>query len=296
MGGPSQLGYLAFEVSEIDAWTRFAEGVLGLGVTPTPTGLELRMDGHARRFFLTEGPADDLLALGWAFADDAALGALVDRLEAAGCEVVEGDAAARGVARLVRFLDPAGNPNEAFHGPELAPTPFTSPLVRSGFLADELGLGHVVVRAADKTESFRFYTDVVGFRLSDHIVCEVFGYPVDMSFLHTNPRHHTLALGEGLPKRLHHFMLEVGAMDDVGLGYDRAIRAGVTICNTLGRHPNDRMFSFYAETPSGFQFELGWGGRLVDDATWSPTTYDHISEWGHHPPALLRPRRKGPPR
>ena len=35
---------------------------------------------------------------------------------------------------------------------------------------------------------------------------------------------------------------------------------------TLGRHPNDRMFSFYAKTPSGFQFEFGWGGREVDDA------------------------------
>jgi hypothetical protein len=61
---------------------------------------------------------------------------------------------------------------------------------------------------------------------------------------------------------------------------------------TLGRHPNDRMFSFYARTPSGFQFELGWGGRQVDDATWTPTTYDHISEWGHHPPEFLAPPPK----
>jgi hypothetical protein len=51
------------------------------------------------------------------------------------------------------------------------------------------------------------------------------------------------------------------------------------------------MFSFYAKTPSGFQFELGWGGREVDDATWEPTTYDRISEWGHHPPEALAPRR-----
>jgi hypothetical protein len=48
------------------------------------------------------------------------------------------------------------------------------------------------------------------------------------------------------------------------------------------------MLSFYAMTPSGFQFEYGWGARLVDDATWTPEVHDRISEWGHHPPALLR--------
>ena len=82
-------------------------------------------------------------------------------------------------------------------------------------------------------------------------------------------------------------MIEVAGFDDVGLTMDRALRAGVPIVQTLGRHPNDRMFSFYAKTPSGFQFELGWGGREIDDATWQPTTYDHISEWGHHPPQVL---------
>jgi hypothetical protein len=80
-------------------------------------------------------------------------------------------------------------------------------------------------------------------------------------------------------------------MDDVGLAFDRALGSGVRIMQTLGRHPNDRMFSFYAKTPSGFQFELGWGGREIDDATWQPAEHDRISEWGHHPPEWLAPRR-----
>jgi hypothetical protein len=29
--------------------------------------------------------------------------------------------------------------------------------------------------------------------------------------------------------------------------------------------------------------------REVDDATWQPTVYDRISEWGHHPPQFLAP-------
>src|SRR5262249_14267347 len=114
-----------------------------------------------------------------------------------------------------------------------------------------------------------------------------------MIFLHTNRRHHSVAFGERQGKDVHHFMLEVGSMDDVGLAFDRALRAGVRIMHTLGRHPNDGMFSFYARTPSGFQIEVGWGGREVDDATWKPAVYDHVSVWGHHPPAFLAPPRGG---
>ena len=84
-------------------------------------------------------------------------------------------------------------------------------------------------------------------------------------------------------------------MDEVGLAFDRAVKAGVPIMQTIGRHPNDRMLSFYAKTPSGFQFEFGWGGREVDDATWQEgSVYDRISDWGHHPPQFLAPRPKEP--
>jgi hypothetical protein len=85
-------------------------------------------------------------------------------------------------------------------------------------------------------------------------------------------------------------MLEARSIDDVGLAFDRTLRSGAKIIQTLGRHPNDRMFSFYAKTPSGFQFEFGWGGRIVDDSVWEPTTYDCISEWGHRRPPRRRPK------
>ena len=66
--------------------------------------------------------------------------------------------------------------------------------------------------------------------------------------------------------------------------YDRCRDAGFPIANELGQHPNDLMFSFYAKTPSGFDVEIGSGGRKVDDATWEVQTYDRLSTWGHRPP------------
>ncbi len=292
--GVMQLGYLCFEVSDLGAWEALATDVLGLEVSGRPDGgLALRMDGHRQRFLLQPGPADDLCALGLQVADEAALSAMTARLRGAGVAVSEGapgERAARQVRGLIRTQDPVGTPIEIFYGPALAETPFRSQVVRAGFVADGLGLGHVVVSARSQRESLDFYCQVLGLRLSDRIVAEIHGFKVDIVFVRANARHHSIAigaLGDLQRQRIHHFMLEARAMDEVGLCFDRALRAGVKIMQTLGRHPNDRMFSFYACTPSGFHFEFGWGGREVDDARWESTTYDHISEWGHHPPALL---------
>jgi len=42
------------------------------------------------------------------------------------------------------------------------------------------------------------------------------------------------------------------------------------------------MTSYYANTPSGFFVESGWGGRLINPDTWEPhETTDGPSFWGH---------------
>jgi hypothetical protein len=82
-------------------------------------------------------------------------------------------------------------------------------------------------------------------------------------------------------KRMWHFMLEVNSIDDVGAALDLASKAGVPVVSTLGRHSNDQMMSFYMSTPSGFEVEYGWGGRLVDDATWQVQRHDRGTLWGH---------------
>ncbi|MCO4746273.1 MAG: VOC family protein [Proteobacteria bacterium] len=279
-----QLGFLEFEVSDTEAWTAFLTGILAVDDVG---GGRFRHDDHTWRIQITEGPADDLACLGWEFDDEASLDAAVARIRAAGHEVTEADASARDCAKRFTLTDPGGVPTELVSGMARSDAPFTSEVAKRGFVANELGLGHIVLTSPDKEASRVFYEDVVGFKLSDHIRTEIYGHKVDLSFFHSNARHHSLAFGGPQRKRLHHFMLEVKHFDDVGMAYDRAIRGGVRIMQTLGRHPNDRMFSFYALTPSRFHFEFGWGGREVDDETWEPTTYDCISEWGHHPPQIV---------
>lgn len=283
-----QLGQLGFEVADLAAW----RGLLGevLGLQDVGEG-RWRMDDHAWRIDLREGPADDLAFVSWELEPDE-LDAALARLEAAGVAVAAADPAERGVARRYTLTDPAGIPTELTTGNLRAAEPFSSPVVRGGFVADALGLGHLVLSTRDKDESVRFYAELLGARLSDHIVTTYFGHNVDISFFHVNRRHHSVAFGGPQKHRINHFMLEVRSVDEVGLALDRTLRAGLRLNQTLGRHPNDGMISFYARTPSGFQFEVGTGGREVDDATWAPTTYGAISTWGHHPPQLFVPRPK----
>lgn len=290
----SQLGYLVLGVRDLDGWRRFGGEVLGLGIADeSQDSFRMRMDDHAYRFIVQAGD-DDLACVGWEAADEAALNAVADRLVSAGIDVTQGTdeaCAARCVDKMIRFVDLGGVPSEVVVGASMGDG-FESSLVRSGFVAGDRGLGHLVVSARSKAENLEFYTKVMGLRLSDHITCELYGYHVDIAFLHANRRHHSIAFGDAQRKRIHHFMIEARSMDDVGLAYDRAIRGGCRIMQTLGRHPNDRMFSFYAKTPSGFQFEFGWGGREVDDDTWQPTTHDCVSEWGHHSPIIFNPKPK----
>jgi len=292
MSGVLQLGYLVFEVSDLAAWKDFGTKILGLHIVGDQgnRGFGLRMDQHFQRFFIEPGPADDLAAVGWEVDGPVALEAVVDRLKAGGHQVTRGtaeDAARRNVDALVRFEDPAGNPCELYHGPKLAGESFVSEVARSGFVADEQGLGHVVVVSKNAEEHEAFYANMLGLKLSDYIRCEYFGHKIDVTFMHANSRHHSFAFGDGRDKRIHHFMVQVHAMDDVGLCYDRFLFSGGMVHQTLGRHPNDKMFSFYGYTPSGFHFEFGYGGVEVDDETWEPTTHGIVSEWGHHPPQLL---------
>lgn len=291
MSAVKQLGYLVFEVSDLAAWEKFGTAVLGLELVDRreDSGFSLRMDGYRQRFFIEPGPADDLTAVGWEVEGPEQLERIAVRLQDAGQEVVQAspeEAARRNVHALLRFDDPAGNPVEVFHGPKMAEEAFASEVVEGGFVADEQGLGHVVVVSRDDAKHEEFYSTVFGLELSDYIRCEYFGHKIDVTFMHANSRHHSLAFGGGHLKRIHHFMIQAKSMDEVGRCYDRFLFSGGMVHQTLGRHPNDKMFSFYGYTPSGFHFEFGAGAIEIHEG-WQSTTHGKVSEWGHHPPQLL---------
>ena len=287
--GPTQLGYLGLEVSDLVAWREYATQVLGLEVETTPETTYLRMDDYSYRIALHEGPRDDLTLLGWEVSDAAALSALADKLTAAGIQVKFGDAAAqrtRRVVDLIQFKDPDGIASEAYCGPLIErAVPFHSPRAIGGFVTGDLGLGHLTMTVDSLDKSLHFYRDILGLRLSDWVRPQPergVESNLNLAFLRCNRRHHSLAFFEmKLPKRLHHFMLQVNAIDDVGSTYYLAQDRKIPIELSLGRHTNDGMLSFYMHTPSGFSVEYGWGALEVDEATWRTQLHTTGSSWGH---------------
>jgi 3,4-dihydroxy-9,10-secoandrosta-1,3,5(10)-triene-9,17-dione 4,5-dioxygenase len=277
------LGYIAIGVSDVDRWRSYA-ALLGTMVVPDETGFRMRIDERPFRVLVRgNGGADALAFAGWELPDAAALERAGAELEAHGAEVdsasVE-ECAERHVRGLIRTTDPSGVALELFHGPILDHQPFVSPTGVSGFVTGSLGMGHIVLGTPQFDESLHFYTEMLGFRVSD------FWRPggTDVAFLHCNPRHHSLALVPAPAPALYHFMLEARTLDDVGYALDRHLDSGTPISMGLGKHTNDRMVSFYSRSPSGFDVEFGCGGLQIDDSTWTVTEITAPSFWGHHPP------------
>lgn len=277
------LAYVGFSSPASAAWRSFGPEVLGAQLVDRDDDtVALRVDERAARIVVHPGETNAVAYLGWDCGDADGWRAGVERVRAAGHEVVDDPAAAavRQVDALATFTDPWGFRHELTHGLAVA-GPFEPGRPMGGFLTGEQGLGHVVLLVPDLEAGLRFYVDTLGFLETDHIEAGV-----SLRFLHCNPRHHTVALS-AVPGMagLHHVMLEVYDVDDVGRALDVVNERGLPLAMTLGRHPNDLMTSFYVRTPSGFEIEYGAGGRQIDDATWEVTTYDAVSLWGHKPPA-----------
>jgi 2,3-dihydroxybiphenyl 1,2-dioxygenase len=293
----SQLGYLGLGVSSIDDWKEFACSMLGLqdnGVSGSGH-VYLRMDDNHYRIVLLPDGSDDIAFQGWEVKDSASLDQMAAKINAHGLDVLEGsaeEAAERMVRRLIKFKDPAGIATEIYYGPLIDHKPFVSPRGLKGFKTDGLGMGHIVLSVDEPATYVRFLTDVLGAKISDYIDLNVGATTVNLTFLHVNPRHHSIAVVPRMkpkadgppPRKLNHLMVELNDLDDVGMAFSTLQQKGVPIGN-LGRHTNDRMLSFYVETPSGFNLEYGFGGLLIEDeATWHVQSHRATSIWGHGMP------------
>ncbi|MBD0417207.1 VOC family protein [Oryzicola mucosus] len=277
----TSLGYIGIRSARTSDWESFATSLLGMQQFDTGGGMRaFRMDDRKQRLIVTNDSGDGLGFMGWEIESPEALAGLADRLDNAGVAVtLEAASMAdqRHVARMVSFSDPEGNRIEVFCGPEIASDPFVPGRAISGFKTGSLGMGHAVLHARDVDTLLPFYRDLLGFQVTDYGLT-----PFKLYFFHINGRHHSFAMVGTGRQGIHHFMVELLSLDDVGQGYDLASRNEGQVAYTLGRHSNDHMMSFYANSPSGFFVEYGWGARVIDPDTWQAhETFDGPSYWGH---------------
>jgi catechol 2,3-dioxygenase-like lactoylglutathione lyase family enzyme len=138
-------------------------------------------------------------------------------------------------------------------------------------------LGHVVVMVADLERSMKFYTEVLGFKISDVYPEEM--QPGGFAFLRCGTDHHSIALvgaghGRSRHEELHHIAFEVGTVEEVFRVRDRLREFSVSI-TFEGRRRAGCQISVEFLDPDGHSIEIYWGldqvgtdGRVRPASEW----------------------------
>ena len=122
-------------------------------------------------------------------------------------------------------------------------------------------IGHVVLNCRDLEKSVRFYTEVLGFKVSD--VYEEEMIPGGMVFMRFNGDHHGVALIGSLPDsspniELHHMAFAVSTLDEVFRAREHLERHEVPIIVEGRRRAGVQIAVEFAD-PDGHMLEIYWG-------------------------------------
>jgi catechol 2,3-dioxygenase-like lactoylglutathione lyase family enzyme len=134
--------------------------------------------------------------------------------------------------------------------------------------AEPRRLGHVLFFTPDPAAAERFYTGVLGFKVSDRV-------PGLLSFLRCATDHHTLAFAKSGQRGFHHASYEVGSFDEVGMGGMWMRARGWEQGWGLGRHAIGSNAFYYIRDPWGSYAEYFCDMDYIpEDADWEPRAWD----------------------
>ena len=134
-------------------------------------------------------------------------------------------------------------------------------------------IGHVVLKVKDLERSVDFYTQILGFCVSD--VYPENMMPGRMVFMRCNRDHHGVALVGGAPSNssnleLHHMAFEVSTIDEVLKAREHLIKNNVQI-QFEGRRRAGAQVAVEFLDPDGHWLEIFWGlDQIAPDAKARP--------------------------
>lgn len=272
--------YVRLGTRDLAAADRYAREIVGLEHARAEGGARYyRSDDRDHTLVYFEGDPRDH-TVGFELRDADALDRAAALLERAGVVVRAGrveECEQRCVHAFVNFRDPTGN------SIDLVVRPHHSG--RRYFPARDAGItgfSHVGLCTTDPVRDERFWTEVLGARVSDRIG--------QAPLLRIDEVHHKVALFPTTRSGIQHVNHQVAGIDDVMRAFYQLRERGVRIVFGPGRHPTSGAVFLYFEGPDGMVYEYSTGVRHItaeEDAGHQPRQFPRRNEsfcmWGSVP-------------
>ena len=134
-------------------------------------------------------------------------------------------------------------------------------------------LGHVTLLVDDCKRSAEFYSEVLGFRVSDW-VDDIF------LWMRCNPDHHGLAFAKAGAIKMHHFAFELKDFSYLARQADHLMHNGYVLLYGPGRHgPGENHFEYFRDPEGNLVEFMSNIQQIWDDATYEPKVWDSQKRW-----------------
>ena len=253
-----KLGYVALNVTDLARSTAFYRDTLGLQpVENEHAGAGepqfFRCDWDHHNIMLFAGDRPGLKRIGFEMESAAELERLFALLKSRGAQVWEvppAESARFHQRRSIRLHEPHTGATFEFydHMREFGGQPYVPTVAKIQ------RLGHIVLRTPAYAEAIKFFTEVLNFHISD-----VIEDTVTFTRCFPNRFHHSLGIGNGKTRGLHHVNFMVTEVDDIGRAIWRFNQAEVPVVNGPGRHPPSGSMFLYFLDPDGLTLEYSFG-------------------------------------
>ena len=217
-------GHATFTTPDLEQQVAYYTDVMGLIVIErdksraflaTRTGLEA--------ISLEQGDKSDLVRLAFQVAPDADLNAYAKELSGHGIKSELRNGISPGAARALVFTDVKGTVIELYSDYTFAKDDGKPAVITP------LKLGHIAHRVDDVQKAVTFYTEVLGFRVSDW-------HAERFAFLRCGVDHHTVNFVYDEKPQLHHIAFEVKDWPEIHRACDYLAKHNIQLVWGPGRH------------------------------------------------------------
>ena len=273
-----KLSHVALNVSDVAAQTAFYRDMVGLHVQATDDQgrvyLRCNSDHHALVLVPSAERGMDHFALD--VGGIAELEAAANALENAGISISTSSAQEAGQPHAYRLTDPNGFVVELVAGVEQV-DPTYGPRV-----VTPLRYGHLTLRVDHLQETVDFYTNLLGFRISDWLGDQ-------FCWLRCTPEHHGLAISTHVrAPMMHHLAFHVRDMAELVQQAEHLMRNDRVLLYGPGRHgPGQNLFIYFHDTEQNIVEMAADMQRIWDEANYQPKVWDPNERWSNMwgPPA-----------